>query len=152
MLYNDFLRGTRAVETPETYSQYQIIEQIYNDCPSMTSEEAYKLWKQTYGKEQKRREMRQRERLEMLLNRDCFDNVDRPHRALIYKELTDVYWAAYYNKDGSRCIFASDNRTFVDMYGIRWILKYDGRYPNGDTIYRLYAVCRGRLLDAEYTN
>lgn len=66
MLYSEFLKGTRAPETPDTYDQFQIIGQIYEDCEGMTKEEAYRIWKQTYGRELKRRELRQRERLEIL--------------------------------------------------------------------------------------
>ena len=61
MLYSEFLKGTRAPETPDTYDQFQIIGQIYEDCEGMTKEEAYRIWKQTYGRELKRRELRQRE-------------------------------------------------------------------------------------------
>ena len=67
MLYSEFLKGTRAPETPDTYDQFQIIGQIYEDCEGMTKEEAYHIWKQTYGRELKRRELRQRERLELLI-------------------------------------------------------------------------------------
>lgn len=152
MLYNQFLRGTRAQETPETYSQFKLLEQIYNECEGVTPEEIYRIWKQTYGKEIKRKELRQREHLELLINRDEYEKVDRPHRALIYNELNSLFWSAYYNKDGSKSWLATENRCFTDVYGILWILKYDGRYPNGETIYHLYAVVRGRQLDANYTN
>lgn len=37
MLYSEFLKGTRAPETPDTYDQFQIIGQIYEDCEGMTS-------------------------------------------------------------------------------------------------------------------
>lgn len=152
MLYAEFLRGTKAQETPETFDQYRVIEKIYNDCQGMTTEEAYRIWKQTYGKEHKRREIKQRERLELLINREDYENVDRPHRAAIYQEMERLYWAAFYNKDGSRCRLATEGRCFTDVYGITWVLKYDGRYPNGTAIYKLYAVVRGRLIDANYTN
>ena len=36
MLYSEFLKGTRAPETPDTYDQFQIIGQIYEDCEGMT--------------------------------------------------------------------------------------------------------------------
>lgn len=87
MLYSEFLRGTKAPETPETYDQYKIIEQLYRECDSMTKEEAYRVWKTTYGREIKRKELRQRERLELLLNREDYDNADRPHRAAILRRL-----------------------------------------------------------------
>ena len=93
MLYSEFLKGTRAPETPDTYDQFQIIGQIYEDCEGMTKEEAYRIWKQTYGRELKRRELRQRERLELLINREDYDSADRPHRAAIYHELSTLFWA-----------------------------------------------------------
>ena len=150
MLYSEFLKGTRAPETPDTYDQFQIIGQIYEDCEGMTKEEAYRIWKQTYGRELKRRELRQRERLELLINREDYDSADRPHRAAIYHELSTLFWAAYYNKDGSRCRLATEGRCFTDVYGITWILRYDGRYPNGNTIFKLCAVVRGRMLDTDW--
>ena len=137
MLYSEFLKGTRAPETPDTYDQFQIIGQIYEDCEGMTKEEAYRIWKQTYGRELKRRELRQRERLELLINREDYDSADRPHRAAIYHELSTLFWAAYYNKDGSRCRLATEGRCFTDVYGITWILRYDGRYgkaPGGAVV------------------
>lgn len=116
MLYSEFLKGTRAPETPDTYDQFQIIGQIYEDCEGMTKEEAYRIWKQTYGRELKRRELRQRERLELLINREDYDSADRPHRAAIYHELSTLFWAAYYNKDGSRCRLATEGRCFTDPF------------------------------------
>ena len=41
MLYSEFLKGTRAPETPDTYDQFQIIERIYTDCEGMTNLEVY---------------------------------------------------------------------------------------------------------------
>lgn len=152
MLYSEFLRGTKALETPETYEQYQLIEKMYTDCESMTKEEAYRVWKTTYGRELKRKEARQRERLELLINRKDYDNADRPHRAAIHQELYSLFWAAYYNKDGSRCRHAIEGCCFTDVYGITWVLRYDGRYPNGNTIYKLCAVVRGCVLDTNFTN
>lgn len=53
MLYEEFLTGTKAKENANTFEQYQAIEKIYNDCEDMTKEDAYKLWRQTYGKQEK---------------------------------------------------------------------------------------------------
>ena len=41
---------------------------------------------------------------------------------------------------------------FLTVYDITWILRYDGRYPNGNTIFKLCAVVRGRMLDTDFTN
>lgn len=53
MLYDEFLKGTKAQENSRTYAQYETIEKIYNECENMTKEESYKLWRQTYGKQEK---------------------------------------------------------------------------------------------------
>jgi len=53
MLYIEFIKSTGARETGDTFQQYQAIEKIYNDCESMTKDDAYRLWKQTYGKQAK---------------------------------------------------------------------------------------------------
>lgn len=54
MLYQEFLNGTKAKETVNTYEQYKAIEKIYNDCEDMTKEDAYRIWKQTYAKQAKK--------------------------------------------------------------------------------------------------
>ena len=101
MLYSEFLKGTKAPETEETYSQYEIINAIYTSCESLTKEEAYRIWKLTYGKEMKRREIRQRERLDLLINREDYDCRGIQERATINNELYTLFWSAYYNKDGT---------------------------------------------------
>lgn len=53
VLYEEFLTGTKAKENSRTYTQFEAIEKIYNECEDMTKEEAYKLWRQTYGKQEK---------------------------------------------------------------------------------------------------
>lgn len=152
MLYSEFVKATGAPETPETYTQYEIINRIYSDCESMTKTEAYRIWKTTYGREIKRRELRQRERLEMLINREDYEALEIQKRATINNELYTLFWSAYHNKDGSRNRLAVEGRCFKDSYGIIWILRSDGVYPNYTRRYALYAVVRGRLVDAHYTN
>lgn len=152
MLYSEFVKATSAPETPETYEQYEIINRIYSDCESMTKTEAYRIWKTTYGREIKRRELRQRERLEMLINREDYEALEIQKRATINNELYTLFWSAYHNKDGSRNRLAVEGRCFKDSYGIIWILRSDGVYPNYTRRYALYAVVRGRLVDAHYTN
>lgn len=152
MLYSEFIKATRAPETAETYNQYEIINKIYMECESMTEEEAYRLWKNSYGREIKRREIRQRERLDMLINRDEYAALEIQKRAVITNELYNLFWSAYHNKDGSRNRLATEGRCFVDTYGITWILRSDGVYPNYTKRYALFAVVRGRMVDAHYSN
>jgi hypothetical protein len=52
MMYSEFLVGTGAPESnPQTYEQFKAIEKVYMLSDSMTKPEAYKLWKQTFGRE-----------------------------------------------------------------------------------------------------
>ena len=50
MLYSEFLKGTKAKDCAETYEQYELIEQFYMCCETMSKKEAYKIWKTTFGK------------------------------------------------------------------------------------------------------
>ncbi len=52
-MYEEFLTGTNARENSRTFAQYETIEKIYNECEDMTKEDAYKLWRQTFGKQEK---------------------------------------------------------------------------------------------------
>ena len=96
----------------------------------MTKEEAYRIWKQTYGRELKRRELRQRERLELLINREDYDSADRPHRAAIYHELSTLFWAAYSKRPGSGFYTAAITNTFDRSYDVN-----NGRFHTSDDRY-----------------
>ena len=61
-------------------------------------------------------------------------------------------WADYFIPDDYQDNKNRTQRRFTDVYGITWILRYDGRYPNGNTIFKLCAVVRGRMLDTDFTN
>lgn len=43
MMYSEFLAGTGAVESPETYKEFQRVEQIYMESEHMTKEDAYRM-------------------------------------------------------------------------------------------------------------
>ncbi len=43
MLYEEFLKGTGAVETKATWDEYQRVEQIYMESSHMTKEDAYRM-------------------------------------------------------------------------------------------------------------
>ena len=53
MLYEEFLAGTKARETKATYDQYQTLEKIYMDCETVSKDDIYRMWRQTYGKQAK---------------------------------------------------------------------------------------------------
>lgn len=43
MLYEEFLKGTGAVESKATWEEYQRVEQIYKESDHMTKEDAYRM-------------------------------------------------------------------------------------------------------------
>lgn len=43
MMYSEFLAGTGAVESPETYAEFQRVEQIYMESEHMTKADAYRM-------------------------------------------------------------------------------------------------------------
>lgn len=45
MLYEEFLAGTKAVDTTETFAEYQRVEAIYMQSDLMTKEDAYRMAK-----------------------------------------------------------------------------------------------------------
>lgn len=43
MLYQEFLKGTGAVQNEKTFAEYQRVEQIYMESDHMTKEDAYRM-------------------------------------------------------------------------------------------------------------
>lgn len=149
MMYSEFLKGTGAPENSNTYEQFLKIEQIYMDCEHMTKEKAYRLWKDTYGKEAKiaRREREERiNRLAMPVEK--YNSLPEHDQLRIINELHELFWNAYYNKDDSTCKASKDNRCFIDRLGIVWfVVRRDVRWFH----YDLYAYSDGKVIDANYS-
>lgn len=151
MLYSEFLRGTRADENSQTYEQFLTIEKIYMECEHMSKEQAYRLWKSTYGKEIKRRKKLAKERLEKLtMPVEQFNELPECDRNMLCCELDILYRKAYFNEDGSVNRIAENGRCFTDDFGIVWFVKakgntYSGRYHN-----TLFAFYDGKVVDAMY--
>ena len=57
MLYNEFLEGTGAIDTPANYAEYKRVEEIYMAADSMTKADAYRMavvvTEKDYKKQQK---------------------------------------------------------------------------------------------------
>lgn len=151
MLYSEFLRGTKADENSQTYEQFLAIEKIYMDCEHMSKEQAYRLWKNTYGKEMKLQKKMAKERLEKLaMPIEKFNELPECDRNALVHELDNLYWKAYFNEDGSVNRIAENGRCFTDAFGIVWFIKvkggiYSGRYRNA-----LFAYFEGKVVDAMY--
>lgn len=151
MLYSEFLAGTKAPETSETYKQFKVIEQIYMDCETMSKADAYAIWKKSYGKELKAKRKRMFDRANNLLcSVQSFDALPEEDQEKIVSELDKMYWSAWYNKDRSRVSFAPNGKSFTDSFGIVWFLKHVANAPNGSCIFGLFASVDGELFDAHY--
>lgn len=149
MMYSEFLKGTGAPENSQSYEQFLKIEQIYMECDHMSKEHAYKLWKSTYGKENRLARKDREERLKRLaMTVEQFEQLPEQDQAGITDELHRLFWNAYYNRDDSTCRVSKDNRCFIDRLGIVWFVKKrdDCRAFN----YDLYAYCDGKVVDAYY--
>lgn len=96
MLYSEFLAGTKAPETRETYEQFKVIEKIYMDCETMSKADAYSIWKKSYGKELKSKRKRMFDRASNLL---CavteFNALPEGDQTKICRELDRLYWNAW---------------------------------------------------------
>ena len=151
MMYSEFLKGTGAPENKETYEQFQVIEKIYMDCCQMTKQEAYNIWKKTYGKEIKLKRKKMLDRVDSLLcSVERFERLPEVDQNKILKELSKMYYNAWYNRDDSKCSISPERRTFTDAYGIVWFVKGVSTFSNGTVRYGLFAYVDGRTIDAHY--
>lgn len=151
MMYSEFLKGTGASESNETYEQFKVIEKIYMYCCQMSKSEAYGIWKKTYGKEMKLRRKKMLDRADKLTcTAEEFDMLPDEDRRTMYKTLNELFWAAFNNKDGSSLACCPSGRCFTDSYGIAWFVRHVGNYPNGSAQYGLYALVDGKVRNAHY--
>lgn len=149
MMYSEFLKGTGAPENSKIYEQFLKIEQIYMDCDHMSKEEAYRLWKSTYGKEARLAKKERKERINRLaMPEEQYQKLPEPDQIRIGNELHKLFWNAYYNRDNSTCKISKDNRCYIDRFGIVWFVKkrLDVRW----FCYDLFAYSDGKVIDANY--
>ncbi len=131
MMYSEFLVGTGAPESnPQTYEQFKAIEQVYMLSDSMTKPEAYKLWKQTFGREIKAEIAKAKAQAELVLSevnyyemsieaqRICLDRLSRIKAA---KQSSFGRWEEFQH---------------TDKAGYQWSVK-TYRNPNGTYILSL---------------
>lgn len=60
MLYEEFLKGTGAVETKASWDEYQRVEQIYMESNHMSKEDAYRMAKVETIKEHEKKMAKER--------------------------------------------------------------------------------------------
>ena len=95
MMYSEFLKGTGAPENSKVYEQFLKIEQIYMDCDHMSKEEAYRLWKGTYGKEARLAKKERKERINRLaMPEEQYQKLPEPDQIRIGNELHKLFWNA----------------------------------------------------------
>lgn len=151
MLYRDFLEGTGAQESRETLDQFRVMQKIYTDCPSVSQNEIFRLWKKTYGKEMKERHRRMMDRADsLLMTTDDFQYLPEIDQIRVREELAKMFWLAYHNFDGSSNGKFRSGRTYTDDFGIAWGLKQVGSSTNGCIVYGLFAVVDGICRNAHF--
>ena len=150
MIYKEFLIGTNAPETKETYEQYKVIAKIYRDCEKMTKADAYAIWKRTYGRELKAKRNRMLERVNTLIDsRLGCKSMSENDKLHILAELRRMYQNVLGSKDSFSASFY-DGKSYTDEYGIVWFIKDVDVKSNGDIVTGLFANVNGVTIDAHY--
>lgn len=148
MLYTEFLEGTKAREDSKTFNQYETIEKIYNECEDMTKEDAYKLWRQTYGKQQKIDRARYiKEITEMSEYRDPIEGPLTPEqhktRRVLLQAVISVAETNNFQAGFTGALITPDNVTYqLETYRVvnghrlsRLIIRYEGKTYGTAAIY-----------------
>jgi hypothetical protein len=96
------------------YRQYEIIERMYMESVSMSKEDAYKVWKNTFGKEHKQLEQEHNATFERLTADELTVN-DNNYLCAMALQVRDRYQSRY--ADGAfeftvevTCVFPNGNR------------------------------------------
>lgn len=108
MLYSEFVNGTGCRQNEANYKVYKRIEEIYNNTPDMTHEEAYKLAMglidNTLTEEEKQRNEDTKE--EILTLRELI--IEQKNELKEYKEkIYELKNAIAYNKEAIKTLKAS---------------------------------------------
>lgn len=149
MLYDEFLAGTGAPANESTYEQYILINKIYSDCSDFTKDDAYNLWKKTYGRELKKltRE-RDQKLLKLTVTKRQFDKLSANEKKAITRELERIYRLCLHGtpNNSNMSHFFPEGKVYLDKYNILWGVKYDEKSGCN----RLYAVCNNMVIQTIY--
>ena len=139
MLYTEFLDGTGAREDGKTFEQYQTIEKIYSECEDMAKEDAYRIWKRTYGRQQKKDRARTLEMVDAMSRLRLKDGPLSPLEARAYRNIFQIM-ASIAEMNNFQAGFdagltTSDGVTYLlEKYGevnfhrqMRLLIVYEGR-------------------------
>lgn len=147
-MYSEFLKGTGAPENSQSYEQFLKLEQIYMDCEHISKEQIYRIWKSTYGKENRLLKRERDRRIKRLaMSNEEYLMLPEHDQRQISNELHNLFWDAYYNIDHSQCKISKENKCFIDRYGIVWFLK---RKAACRFQYGLFAYSDGQVVNANY--
>ncbi|GHV34224.1 hypothetical protein FACS1894187_04340 [Synergistales bacterium] len=146
MLYDEFLAGTKARQTSETFEQYETLEKIYSACEDVSKEDIYRIWKQTYGKQAKLNHERTIKRLESMSAYRDHDGPATTEESCIRRNL---FQAATSLTETNEFGMGSDTR-ITTPDGLTYSLE---RYDtiNGHGRYRLKMYYEGKTYETALT-
>jgi hypothetical protein len=131
MLYEEFLKGTGAVEGEATWKEYQRVEQIYMQSDHMTKEDAYRMAKVETIKEREKK---------LALER-------KTEKAWV---LVNIIPAAAYIRGMADKAGQWTNFSYRSLCGNLWELRLEREINCGSV--RLYSFwCNGKQIDTRPT-
>lgn len=150
MMYSEFLKGTGAPESdPRTYEQFEALEKVYMLSDSMSKQEVYKFWKQTFGHAIKAEVEKFKAEAELVISEDA----------------TFLWNNGYHSDEAERiCLnrlshikaslqsgfYRWENIQYTDKAGYQWTVRTDDN-PNLTKNLRLHCTTpKGKTLDVHY--
>lgn len=127
MLYSEFLEGTGAVDTQESYAEYKRVEEIYMAADTMTKQDAYRMARVVTEKELEKRA-----------------KVERKKELAWVKE--NIISAAAYIRGMSEKESWDDNKRFLTPCGNLFELRLE-REINGRSVMLYSFWCNGKQID-----
>jgi len=134
MLYSEFLSGTNAPQTSETFRQYETLNAIYMDCDHLEKADIYRMWKQTYGKQLKGDRAKAQAKFERLASyRRIFGQPDDATADMLYaaaKLLREQNMFGVYPvrvKDGDGITYTMERDGEINYHTIwKMCIEFDG--------------------------
>lgn len=131
MLYEEFLKGTGAVEGKATWDEYQRVEQIYMESDHMTKEDAYRMAKVETIEEREKKLAQER----------------KSEKAWV---LVNIIPAAAYIRGMAEKAGHGTNLSYRSPCGNLWELRLEHEINCGSV--QLYSFwCNGKQIDTRTT-
>lgn len=130
MLYSEFLEGTGAADTQESYAEYKRVEEIYMAADTMTKQDAYRMARVVTEKELKKQEKAERK------------------KELAWVKENIIPAAAYIRGMSEKENYFRRNPTYRTPCGNLFELKLEREINCGSV--KLYSFwCNGKQIDLE---